>query len=130
MNSRSEPPSAWLRPRDQASLAALGASALVLMAAAWWRHGGLRGEMVDIDRAAPLVAQYQVDINRADWPELIQLPGVGQVLAERWIAERERGGDFRNHEDLDRVRGMGPRTLERIRPYLLPLPDDAEWASR
>jgi competence protein ComEA len=125
-----KPPQLWLRPRDQASAAVLLASALALMAAAWWRHGGHRGAMVDIDRAPPLVAKFQVDVNRADWPELVQLPGVGQVLAERLIAERERGGEFRSHEDLSRVRGIGPRTLERIRPYLLPIPDDAEWAQR
>jgi competence protein ComEA len=105
------------------------ASALVLMAAAWWRHAS-SGGMVDIDRAAPKVARFQVDVNRADWPELIQLPGVGQVLAERWIAERERGGEFRSVDDLERVRGMGPRTLERIRPYLLPMPDDEAVVAR
>jgi competence protein ComEA len=119
-----------LRPREQTSIAVLTASALVLVAAAWWRHGGFRGELVDIDRAPPLVAQFQVDVNRADWPELIQLPGGGQVLAERLIAERERDGPYRSVDDLERVRGMGPRTLERIRPYLLPIPSDQEWVSR
>lgn len=123
-------PSPLLRARDQTSVAVLAASALVLMAAAWWRHGGLGGELVDIDRAPPLVARFQVDVNRADWPELIQLPGVGQVLAERLIAERERDGAFRSIDDLERVRGIGPRTLDRIRPYLLPIPTDQEWANR
>jgi competence protein ComEA len=118
-----------IRLRDQASVAVLVASALALMAAAWWRHGGWQGGLVDIDRAEPLVAKFQVDVNRADWPELIQLPGVGQVLAERLIAERERGGAFRNVDDLERVRGIGPRTLDRLRPYLLPIPDE-ELVSR
>jgi competence protein ComEA len=129
-DSAERPSNPWLRPREQASVAVLAASALALLAAAWWRHGGRNGDMVDIDRAPPLFAKFQVDVNRADWPELIQLPGVGQVLAERWIAERERGGEFRTVEDLSRVRGLGPRTLERIRPYLLPIPNDADWAQR
>jgi competence protein ComEA len=127
---RKSPVKPWLRPRDQAAATAMIASALALLAAAWWRHGGPRGGMVDVDRAEPLVAQFQVDVNHADWPELIHLPGVGRVLAERWIAEREAGGEFRSHDDLSRVRGIGPRTLERIRPYLLPIPGDAEWAQR
>ena len=130
MKPRPASPTPLLRPRDQASIAVLVGSALALLAAAWWRHGGMRGELVDVDRAPPLVAEFQVDVNRADWPELIQLPGVGQVLAERLIAERERGGAFRGIDDLERVRGIGPRTLERIRPYVLPIPTDAEWASR
>jgi competence protein ComEA len=117
------------RPREQKSVAALAGSALVLLAAMWIRSGG-SGGVVDVDRAPPLVAKFQVDINRADWPELIQLPGVGQVLAERLIAERERGGPFRSHEDLDRVRGIGPRTLDRIKPYLLPIPSDGAVATR
>jgi competence protein ComEA len=106
------------------------ASGLVLLGAAWWRRGGGRGELVDIDRAPPLVARFQVDVNRADWPELIQLPGVGQTLAERLIEEREANGPFRNVEDLGRVGGIGPRTLERMRPYILPIPDEREVASR
>jgi competence protein ComEA len=124
------PPNPWLRPRDQASATVLGASILALLAVGWWRHSGRHGGLVDIDRAPPLVAKFQVDVNRADWPELVQLPSVGQVLAERMIAERERGGMFRSVDDLERVRGIGPRTLERIRPYVLPIPSDAQWAQR
>jgi competence protein ComEA len=119
-----------LRPGDQRTIAALLAGALALMAAAWWRHGGGRGGLVEIDRAAPLVAKFQVDVNQADWPELIQLPGVGMVLAQRMIAERNAHGQFRSLDDLARVRGLGPRTLDRIKPYLLPIPDDANVATR
>jgi competence protein ComEA len=130
MKPRESAPSPLLRPRDQTSIAVLVASSLVLLAAGWWRHGGLRGGLVDVDRAPPLMAKFQLDVNRADWPELIQLPGVGRVLAERLIAERERGGEYRSIEDLERVRGIGPRTLERIRPYLLPMPTNAELVNR
>jgi competence protein ComEA len=119
-----------LRPRDQRTVAALLAGALALLAAAWWRHGGYRGGIVDIDRAPPLAARFQVDVNHADWPELIQLPGVGEVLAQRLIAERDANGAFRDFDDLSRVRGLGPRTLERIRPYVLPILDDADVAAR
>jgi len=129
--SDKSPSTFWLlRPRDQASAAAVLAAALALLAVTWWRHGGARGGLVDVDRASPLSAEFLVDVNRAEWPELIQLPGVGPTLADRLIVERSLHGEFRSHADLARVRGLGPRTLERIRPFLLPLPDDASMASR
>ncbi|RIK80777.1 MAG: hypothetical protein DCC67_08900 [Planctomycetota bacterium] len=100
------------------------------MAAYWWRHGGHRGGLIDVDRAEPLAAKFQVDVNRAEWPELVQLPGVGQTLAQRIVAERRQDGAFRDWDDLRRVSGLGPRTLQRIKPYLLPIPQDGELARR
>ena len=58
----------WITLRDQGSLLALAASLLVLMACYWLYRGGQRGELIQIDRAPPLQARFQVDINRADWP--------------------------------------------------------------
>jgi competence protein ComEA len=125
-----KPPNDFLRPREQKPVAVLAAGALALLAAMWWRHGGHRGGIVDIDRAPPLVARFQVDVNRAYWPELIQLPGIGPTLAQRLVDERAQNGAFRNFEDLSRVSGIGPRTLERIRPYLLPIPKETEFVER
>jgi competence ComEA-like helix-hairpin-helix protein len=39
------------------------------------------------------------------------------VLAERIVADRERRGPFRHLEELMRVHGVGPRTVERIRAH-------------
>ena len=119
-----------LRPRDRGAIAVVVGCGLTLLALAWLRHGGHRGDLIDVDRATPLVAKFQVDVNRAEWPELVQLPGVGQTLAERMIADRARNGRFRDVEDLSRVPGIGPRTLEQIRPYLLPIPSDKGIAQR
>ncbi len=122
-------PRPWLTLRDQGSLLALVASLLVLMACYWLYRGGHRGELIEIDRAPPLMARFQVDINRADWPELIQLPGIGETLARRVITERTVSGPFLDVDALTRVNGIGPRTLERLRPYLLPIPKDTDWAA-
>jgi competence protein ComEA len=131
MNRPSDPPppNDFLRPREQRTVAVLAAGALALLAAVWWRHGGHR-DVIDIDRAPPLVAKFQVDVNRADWPELIQLPGIGPTLAQRLVDDRQQHGPFHDVEDLARVTGLGPRTLERIRPYLLPIPKDSEFVDR
>lgn len=124
------PSGALIRPRERRTVTVLTAGVLTLMAAGWWRHASNDRGTIDIDRAAPLTAKFQVNVNKADWPELMQLPGVGRTLAERIIAEREERGAFHRVEELTRVDGIGPRTIDRIRPYLLPIADEAEVANR
>ena len=52
--------------------------------------------------------------NTASRRQLETLPGVGPAIASRIIASRP----YHQPSDLLRVRGIGPATLERIRPYL------------
>jgi competence protein ComEA len=96
--------------------------ALAAMAGYWFAHGGWRGELIEIEHAMPRQAHFRVDINQASWPEFAQLPGVGETLARRIVATRTRQGIFRDHRQLLEVPGIGPNTLDDIRPYLLPLP--------
>jgi competence protein ComEA len=51
------------------------------------------------------------------------MPDIGPELARRIVADRQERGPFRDLDDLRRVRGIGPRTLEAMKPYLLPLAD-------
>ncbi len=118
-----------LRPHDLATLAVVLGSVLVMIWGYWQLQGGYRGALVDIDRAVPLHAKYEVDINKAEWPELVQLQGLGPILAQRLVENRERNGPFADLEDLRRVQGIGPRTLERIRPFLIPIARDTDWAA-
>ncbi len=114
----------WLlRRADQAAVAAAVASALVAMFGWWIAQGGWRGGLIEVDRAEQRTARFEVDINAADWPELIQLPGIGETLAHRIVESRNRMKDrrFAAHEELLRVRGIGAKTLEEIRPYLRPM---------
>ncbi|MDA1054226.1 MAG: helix-hairpin-helix domain-containing protein [Planctomycetota bacterium] len=60
----------------------------------------------------------------SDWPEWTLLPGIGETLAKRIVQNRSERGLFRHHADLLRVSGVGSRTFERMRPYLLPLPEE------
>jgi competence protein ComEA len=48
-----------------------------------------------------------INLNSASAEELEQLPGVGPVLAERIIADREANGPFASIDDLSRVPGVG-----------------------
>ena len=117
-----------LRRMDQAVVAALVAASLGAMGVYWLVQGGPRGELIEIDRAEPLAAKYLVDINKAEWPEFAELPDLGETLARRIVESRSETGTYHDHDDLLRVRGIGPRTLERLKPYLMPMPDQADVA--
>ncbi|WP_413430840.1 ComEA family DNA-binding protein [Crateriforma spongiae] len=58
-----------------------------------------------------------IDLNEAPLRELNLLPGVGPVLAGRILSNRQARGPFSDLNDLARVSGIGPKTIERIRPY-------------
>jgi len=58
--------------------------------------------------------QGVLDPNRASRDELLKLPGVGEVTALAIIEARP----FASVDDLRRVSGIGPVTLERLRPHL------------
>ena len=125
MDNQSHPPRrfALLRRADQVCVAVLMLASVGTIGFYWLWHGGQSGHLIEIDRVAvPADLTFQIDVNRADWPELALLPGVGESLARRIVDARERDGFFSNHEDLRRVKGIGPRTLDRLRPYLQPIP--------
>lgn len=67
--------------------------------------------------AGPL--PVRVDINEAAAHELDMLPGVGPATAEAIIRSRREDGPFRSLEDLTRVRGIGRRTVENLRPHAM-----------
>lgn len=115
--------SPWLlRRADQAAVAGLVVAGLAAMTVWWVAHGGWSGRLVEVERAVDQTARFQVDLNAAEWPELAQLPGIGETLARRIVESRQTEGPFLDQDDLQRVRGIGPKTLDEVRPYLLPMP--------
>lgn len=59
----------------------------------------------------------RIDLNSADEARLDLLPGIGPSLARRIVENRRRFGFFDSIDNLQRVSGIGPRTIERFRPY-------------
>jgi DNA uptake protein ComE-like DNA-binding protein len=78
--------------------------------------------------ASPL--DQRIDPNTATWPELTRLPRIGEQTAKRIVEYREThrpAGDpgaaasppvFACPQDLRKVHGIGPKTVEQIAPHL------------
>lgn len=115
---------------DQAAVAVLTMISLSSVGLYWVVRGGTNGRLIEIERAQPRAAQFQLDINQADWPEFSVLPGIGETLARRIVESRSIDGPFADVDQLQRVSGIGPKTLETIRPYLRPVPATAEVAGQ
>lgn len=69
---------------------------------------------------APAVsgAPAPVSLNSAGAAELESIPGVGPVTAAAILTFRAESGPFTSIEQLMEVSGIGPATLESIRPYV------------
>lgn len=69
--------------------------------------------------SADVVAQNaKVSLNAGSAVDLQTLPGIGEVTAERIITFREQNGPFATVDDLIKVKGIGVKTLEKLRPML------------
>jgi competence ComEA-like helix-hairpin-helix protein len=61
----------------------------------------------------------QLNINTAPAESLILLPRIGSIMTQRIVEYRDSVGGFDSLGQLLQVRGIGPKTLNRIRPYLV-----------
>ncbi|MFH1061757.1 MAG: helix-hairpin-helix domain-containing protein [Candidatus Omnitrophota bacterium] len=62
-----------------------------------------------------LSKQELIRINIASSAELVELSGIGQVIAERIIDYREHNGPFKSKNELLKVKGIGINKLEKIK---------------
>jgi competence ComEA-like helix-hairpin-helix protein len=59
-----------------------------------------------------------VDLNTASKEELIAVPGIGPVMAERILEDRQKNGPFQSVADLTRIKGIKAKTVEKWGPFL------------
>jgi competence protein ComEA len=79
---------------------------------------GALGAALAAVEEAPEVIKPPIDINSAGQDELMRLPGVGAETARRIVEFREQQGPFRRIEDLMKVKGIGEKTFEKLRPSI------------
>ena len=70
---------------------------------------------------APVFGQdtERVNINKASAVELAKLKEVGPKFAVRIIEYRQKYGPFKLTEELMEIRGIGPRTYDKIRDQII-----------
>jgi competence ComEA-like helix-hairpin-helix protein len=61
---------------------------------------------------------HPVNLNTASSAELQQVPGIGPATAEKILQTRKSYGKFKSVNDLEAIRGIGPKRLDKMRKYL------------
>ena len=68
--------------------------------------------------SAAWTSEGKLNLNLASTEDLDKLPGVGPVLAARILDYRQKHKGFTDIEQLSDVSGIGPKTYEKIKPYI------------
>lgn len=59
------------------------------------------------------------NVNTASAKEIEKLPGIGKKSAAAIVAYRTEKGKFKTLKDLLQVKGVGKKTLEKIKPLVI-----------
>jgi competence ComEA-like helix-hairpin-helix protein len=74
---------------------------------------------VGSDRATIGEESGKLNLNTATKQQLMDLPGIGEVTAERILKYREENGKFATLEDLRAIKGISKNKLERLSPMII-----------
>lgn len=127
-------PGQWqtvFRLQDQITLIFCSLIALFSIGGYLYWNERVTNQVIELDRMPYVETQLKIDINSATISELSLIPGIGEEKAREIIRTRSKmGGMFADETDLLKVEGIGPKTLDVIRPYLAPMPNSDARAER
>lgn len=108
----------YFRVYDQVSLAVLTVFAALFVVVGFGNLVWTKGGLAHIESMPQNSTMYRVDLNEADWTEIAALPTIGEVMARRLVSFRDLNGGIDSLDSLEQIRGMGPKTLKKIEPYI------------
>lgn len=79
-----------------------------------------QGEVAGATTQAP-ASNYstgKININSASATQLDSLPGIGPAYAGRIIDYREANGGFKTIEEIENIKGIGPKTFEKLKDLI------------
>ena len=78
-----------------------------------------KGDQCAVDSCTGAAPGYRkLDINNASEDQLVILPGIGPKKARAIVDWRDSNGPFESVDRLESVHGIGPKTLEGLKPYV------------
>ncbi len=86
-----------------------------LLLCALWLGFAAPLTVTNAEAATEQAAVATLNVNTASAQDLQVLPGIGQKTAGNIITYRDDHGAFTSVDHLIRVKGIGPKTLEKIR---------------
>lgn len=91
-------------------VALLGAMGLL-----WLQQNGYFGSAPVVSHDASARVEKPIEINSAEWWELTEISGIGEVRAKAIVALRARKKRFENLDELKEIRGITSKIIERMR---------------
>ena len=61
----------------------------------------------------------KLDLNQSAFGELAQVPGIGKSIANEIISYRNANGGFNNLDEIEKIKGVGKKTAEKIKSHLV-----------
>ena len=70
------------------------------------------------DDIKPKISVKSLDVSTASKNDLMTLPKIGPVTAEKIIQYRDDFGPFKSIEDLLKIKGIGQKTLDQLKTFI------------